>query len=65
MKNVVAFPTVVPAAGGRVTTPFGVSLMIVVPVPCTLLLLLKLETRISPGEIAPPDGKLGGTNATP
>src|ERR1700733_3395773 len=37
----------------------------VVPVPCSLALLLKLETKMSPGPSGPPEGKPGGTKATP
>lgn len=43
----------------------GVRLMIVVPVPWTFPLLLKFETRISPGFNGPPAGNPGGTNAMP
>ncbi len=45
--------------------PFGATLTTVVPVPCRLVLSLKLETRMSPGLSRPPDGNLLGTNATP
>ena len=45
--------------------PFGAILTMVVPVPCVLVLLLKLETRMSPGVSRPPDGNPLGTNATP
>src|SRR5580704_8464317 len=45
------------AAGGIST--------IVVPVPWRFALLLKLETKISPGLMVPPAGKPGGTKATP
>ena len=51
--------------GGGATSPFGVSLTIVVPVPWALAPLLKLETRTSPGTIVPPEGKPRGTIATP
>jgi hypothetical protein len=64
-KNVVAFPGPPGIVGGGATSPFGVSLMIVVPVPWALALLLKLETRTSPGAIVPPEGKPRGTIATP
>src|ERR1700678_1400119 len=37
----------------------------VVPVPCTPLLPLKLETRTSPGASGPPGRKPTGTKATP
>src|SRR6516162_468409 len=59
-KNGVAVP-------GAETKPLGVSLMIVVPVPWALLLalLLKFDTKMSPGASGPPDGKPSGTNATP
>src|SRR5579871_5859529 len=46
-------------------SPPGVILTIVLPVPCVLPLLLKLETRMSPGESGPPFGNPGGTKATP
>src|SRR5215471_6964204 len=38
---------------------------IVLPLPWRLSLLLKLETRISPGFRVPPWGKWSGTKATP
>ncbi len=57
-KNVAACPD-------GATSPFGVSLTIVVPVPWALALLLKFETRTSPGAIVPPEGNLRGTIATP
>ena len=44
---------------------FGATLTIVVPVPWTFALSLKLETRMSPGLSYPLPGKPGGTNATP
>src|SRR5215469_16681227 len=50
---------------GAATIPFGVRLIMVLPVPWTFFGLLKFETRMSPGEIAPPVGKLAGTKATP
>jgi hypothetical protein len=57
---VVAFPGPPAIVGGGATSPFGVSLTIVVPVPWALALLLKLETRTSPGAIVPPDGNSPG-----
>src|SRR5215813_2938148 len=42
-----------------------VTLTMVLPVPCTLALLLKLETNRSPVLNAPRWGKPAGTNATP
>src|SRR6516162_7074154 len=63
-KNVVALPAC-PAGTAGATTSLGVSLMIVVPVPGRLLLLLKLDTSISPGAIPPSEGKPCGTIATP
>ena len=45
--------------------PVGVTSIIVVPVPCRLLELLKLDTRASPGLALPPLGKFDGTYATP
>jgi hypothetical protein len=49
----------------RDCVPVGDMLTIVVPVPCVLELLLKLETRTSPGAMFAPAGKPEGTKATP
>jgi hypothetical protein len=49
----------------RLCCPAGVKLTIVVPVPSRPLLALKFETSTSPAAMAPPAGKLAGTNATP
>ena len=60
--------TEIGATQAMTTRPFGVNLIIVVPVPWIPLggvELLKLDTRISPASITPPLGKLDGTSATP
>ena len=61
----VSRPRLAPWVEKRVCVPFGAILTMVVPVPCRLVLLLKLETRMSPGVSRPPDGNPLGTNATP
>ena len=62
--NMAAFPAC-PTDTAGATSPFGASLMIVVPVPWILLQSLKLDTRMSPLVISWRVGKLGSTNATP
>ena len=61
----VSRPRLAPWVEKRVCVPFGAILTMVVPVPCRLVLLLKLATRMSPGVSRPPDGNPIGTNATP
>jgi hypothetical protein len=58
VKNATALP-------GGASVPPGASLMMVVPVPCVLVLSLKLLTRTSPADSVPPAGKWPGTKATP
>ncbi len=45
--------------------PSGLISTMVEPVPCEFLLLLKLETRMSPACSCPPAAMSSGTNATP
>src|ERR1700686_1613115 len=48
-----------------VTGAFAGTSTIVVPLPWRFVLVLKFETRTSPGLIVPPAGNTGGTKATP
>jgi hypothetical protein len=49
-------------AANVVTVPLGLTCMMVVPVPCTLALSLKLLTRVSPATRSP---TVSGTTAMP